>query len=311
MEFFKKITQIDFMGLRHYTIPASVVLFILSLSLIIVRGLNLGVDFTGGTVIEVAYEQPTDLSAVRSQLGSGKFEDAQVQHFGTSQDVLIRLAPREGLSSAVVSEQVLEVLRQGGKVKVALRRVEFVGSQVGGELVEAGGMALLFATFGILVYVAIRFEYRMAVGAIVAMFHDPILVLGWFSLFQVEFDLTVLAAILAVIGYSLNDTVVVFDRIRETFRKLRRVSPPEVVNTAVNETLSRTIMTSVATFLAVIAMFLWGGKVLYGFSLALMVGIVVGTYSSIFIASPVALVLGLNRETLMPPRKDEEGTIQG
>ena len=306
MELFKKVTSVDFMGVRWYAIGVSATLFILSLVMLIARGLNLGVDFTGGTVIEVGYERPVELTAIRAALSHGGYSEAMVQNFGTTHDVLIRLAPRPELTNAMLSNQVLTLLRQdAGNNPVDMRRVEFVGPQVGEELKEAGGMALIFATLAILVYVALRFEYRMALGAIVAMFHDPIIILGIFAATAIEFDLTVLAALLAIIGYSLNDTVVVFDRIRENFRKLRKGTPEEVVNRSVNETLSRTLMTSFATLLVVVAMFLWGGSVLHGFSLALIIGIFVGTYSSIFIAAPVALSLGLDRQALMPPKKDE------
>ncbi|CAK0769821.1 Sec translocon accessory complex subunit SecF [Gammaproteobacteria bacterium] len=307
MEFFKKISRIDFMGRRWYAISVSTTLFILSLILLVVRGLNLGVDFTGGTVIEIGYEHSVDLTVVRTTLSQGGYDDAMVQNFGTTHDVLIRLAPRPGITSAILSEQILGVLRQNATDnKVEVRRVEFVGPQVGGELKEAGGLALLFSTLAILVYVAFRFEYRMAVGAIVAMFHDPVMILGFFSATAIEFDLTVLAALLAIIGYSLNDTVVVFDRIRENFHILRKGTPDEIINRSVNETLSRTLMTSFATLLVVVAMFLWGGRVLHGFSLALLIGIFVGTYSSIFVAAPVALALGLDRQALLPPKKEDE-----
>jgi len=307
VEFFKTVSKVDFMGVRWTAISASAFLFVLSLVVLVLQGLNLGVDFTGGTVIEVGYEHPVDLSSVRTSLGQGGYTDAMVQNFGTTHDVLIRLSPRPGMSTAELSEKVLGVLRQSSSEnRVEMRRVEFVGPQVGGELKEAGGLAMLFSTLAILVYVAFRFEYRMAVGAIVAMFHDPVMILGFFAASGIEFDLTVLAALLAIIGYSLNDTVVVFDRIRENFGKLRKDTPQEVINRSVNETLSRTLMTSFATLLVVIAMFLWGGNVLHGFSLALIIGIFVGTYSSIFVAAPVALALGLNRQVLLPPKKEEE-----
>ncbi len=307
MEFFKKISSIDFMGVRWYAIGVSGLLFTLSLVMLVARGLNLGVDFTGGTVIEVGYERSIDLTAVRKTLDHGGYGEAMVQNFGTTRDVLIRIAPRPGLTNAMLSDRILGILRDdAGDNRVNMRRIEFVGPQVGEELKEAGGMALIFSTLAILVYVALRFEYRMALGAIVAMFHDPIIILGLFAGTYIEFDLTVLAALLAIIGYSLNDTVVVFDRIRENFRKLRKNTPEEIINRSVNETLSRTLMTSFATLLVVVAMYLWGGSVLHGFSLALLVGIFVGTYSSIFIAAPVALSLGLDRQALMPPKKDEE-----
>lgn len=307
MEFFKKVTTFDFMGKRWYAITGSLILFILSLILLISPGLNLGVDFTGGTVIELSYVQPVEVTTVRNLLTQGGYSDAVVQNFGTTRDVLIRLAPRADMTSLELSEKVLAVLRsEGNNNQVEIRRVEFVGPQVGSELQEAGLLSLLFSSLGILIYVALRFEYRMAVGAIIAMLHDPLLILGVFAIWGIEFDLTVVAALLAIMGYSLNDTVVVFDRIRENFSKMRKGTPEEIINRSVNETLSRTLMTSFSTILVLIAMFLWGGQVLHAFALALLIGIFVGTYSSIFIAAPVALAMGLNRQALLPPKKEEE-----
>lgn len=305
MEFFKTNSTIDFMGKRRLAVVLSIVVTLVCLGSIFVRGFNFGIDFTGGTLIEVAYPEAADLNAVRTAL-AGDFADAQVQHFGSARDVLIRIAPRPEESSAVLSERVLQALRQGNS-GVEMRRVEFVGPQVGEELIEKGGLAITFALIGILIYVALRFEYRFAVGAIVATLHDVIVTVGIFSLFRLEFDLTVLAAVLAVIGYSLNDTIVVFDRIRENFRRMRKGSPMEIMNTAVNETLSRTIMTSGTTLLVVLAMLYFGGKVIHGFSLALVIGILVGTYSSIYIASATVLGLGLNKSDLMPVAKEGVG----
>lgn len=305
MEFFKTNSTIDFMGKRRLAVVLSIVVTLVCLGSIFVRGFNFGIDFTGGTLIEVAYPEAADLNAVRTAL-AGDFADAQVQHFGSARDVLIRIAPRPEESSAVLSERVLQALRQGSS-GVEMRRVEFVGPQVGEELIEKGGLAITFALIGILIYVALRFEYRFAVGAIVATLHDVIVTVGIFSLFRLEFDLTVLAAVLAVIGYSLNDTIVVFDRIRENFRRMRKGSPMEIMNTAVNETLSRTIMTSGTTLLVVLAMLYFGGKVIHGFSLALVIGILVGTYSSIYIASATVLGLGLSKSDLMPVAKEGVG----
>ncbi|MDV3237694.1 MAG: protein translocase subunit SecF [Gammaproteobacteria bacterium] len=305
MEFFKTNSTIDFMGKRRLAVVLSIVVTLVCLGSIFVRGFNFGIDFTGGTLIEVAYPEAADLNAVRTAL-AGDFADAQVQHFGSARDVLIRIAPRPEESSAVLSERVLQALRQGNS-GVEMRRVEFVGPQVGEELIEKGGLAITFALIGILIYVALRFEYRFAVGAIVATLHDVIVTVGIFSLFRLEFDLTVLAAVLAVIGYSLNDTIVVFDRIRENFRRMRKGSPMEIMNTAVNETLSRTIMTSGTTLLVVLAMLYFGGKVIHGFSLALVIGILVGTYSSIYIASATVLGLGLSKSDLMPVAKEGVG----
>ena len=302
MEFFKPGTKIDFMGHRKPAVILSILLIVISIGSIVVNKFNFGIDFTGGTLIEVGYPEAVDLGEVRAAL-AGDFADAQVLHFGSARDVLIRLAPRPDESSAALSERVLRILRQG-QAGVEMRRVEFVGPQVGEELTEKGGLAILYALIGILIYVALRFEYRFAVGAIAATLHDIIVVLGVFSLFRLEFDLTVVAAVLAVIGYSLNDTIVVFDRIRENFRRMRKGTPQEVMNVAINETLSRTIMTSGTTLLVVAAMFYFGGKVIHGFSLALLVGIVVGTFSSIYVASASVLALGLSKADLMPVKKE-------
>ncbi|MBZ0071740.1 MAG: protein translocase subunit SecF [Gammaproteobacteria bacterium] len=302
MEIFKVNSTFDFMGKRKLAMVLSIIVTLICLGSILFRGFNLGIDFTGGTLLEVAYPDGADLNAVRTAL-AGDFTDAQVQHFGSASDVLIRMAPRPEESSAALSERVLQALRQDTPA-VEMRRVEFVGPQVGQELIEKGGLAITFALIGILIYVALRFEYRFAVGAIVATLHDVIVTVGIFSLFRLEFDLTILAAVLAVIGYSLNDTIVVFDRIRENFRRIRKGSPLEIMNIAINETLSRTIMTSATTLLVVLAMLYFGGKVIHGFSLALVIGIVVGTYSSIFMASATVLGLGLSKSDLLPVAKE-------
>lgn len=300
-------THIDFMGAGRSRLALYVsggLLAVLLLSLLF-RGLNFGLDFTGGTIIEVGYPQPVEIPRVRDTLAQAGFGDAQLQHFGTSRDVLIRVAPRPDQNTADVSSQILNALKAASPQGVEMRRVEFVGPQVGDELVEDGGLALLFAMIGILLYLWVRFEWRLSVGAIAATFHDVLITVGLFSLFQIEFDLTVLAAVLAVIGYSVNDTVVVFDRIRENFRRMRKESTLEIMNTSINQTLSRTLMTSFTTLLAVMVLYLLGGPVLSGFSLALIIGIVVGTYSSIYVASNVALLLGLSREDLLPKVKEE------
>ncbi|MFA7593241.1 MAG: protein translocase subunit SecF [Thiohalobacteraceae bacterium] len=302
MEIFKVNSTFDFMGKRKLAMVLSIIVTLICLGSILFRGFNLGIDFTGGTLLEVAYPDGADLNAVRTAL-AGDFTDAQVQHFGSASDVLIRMAPRPEESSAALSERVLQALRQDTPA-VEMRRVEFVGPQVGQELIEKGGLAITFALIGILIYVALRFEYRFAVGAIVATLHDVIVTVGIFSLFRLEFDLTILAAVLAVIGYSLNDTIVVFDRIRENFRRIRKGSLLEIMNIAINETLSRTIMTSATTLLVVLAMLYFGGKVIHGFSLALVIGIVVGTYSSIFMASATVLGLGLSKSDLLPVAKE-------
>jgi preprotein translocase subunit SecF len=302
MEFFKATSHVGFMDKRKFAVVFSVVLSLVCLVSVFTKGFNFGIDFTGGTLIEVAYPEAADLNAVRDAL-AGDFSDAQVQHFGSARDVLIRIAPRPDESSAALSERVLQALK-GGPASVEMRRIEYVGPQVGQELAEKGGLAITYALLGILIYVALRFEYRFAIGAIVATIHDVIVTIGMFSLFQIEFDVTVLAAVLAVIGYSLNDTIVVFDRIRENFRRIRKATPAEVIDASINETLSRTIMTSLATLLVVIAMYFFGGKVIHGFSLALIIGIFIGTFSSIYVASATVLALGLSKADLMPVKKE-------
>lgn len=302
MEFFNVKNTIDFMATRKIGLLVSLLLVIIAIGSVATRGLNLGIDFTGGTLVEVGYEQSADLQEVRGALAKGGFERAVVQHFGTSQDVLIRLAPSES-AAAEISNKVLAALNADGH-KVELRRIEFVGPQVGKELTEDGGLAILAALFGILIYVYFRFEVRFAVGAVLATLHDVIITIGLFSIFQWEFDLTVLAAVLAVIGYSLNDTIVVYDRIRETFRKVRKGSTEEVINQSITQTLSRTIMTSGTTSLVVISLLLFGGETIHGFALALIIGIAVGTYSSIYIASSLVIVLGVSKADLMPVVKE-------
>lgn len=294
-------TTIDFMSKRKVAIVFSLALMLISIGSLVTKGLNFGIDFTGGTLIEVGYSESVELGKVRDALAK-EFADAQVQHFGSSRDVLIRIAPREGENSAQLSTNVLTLLKQTGDVE--MRRVEFVGPQVGEELTEQGGLALLYSLIGILIYVALRFEYRFAIGSVAALIHDVTITLGLFSILQMEFDLTVLAALLAVIGYSLNDTIVVFDRIRETFRKMRKGTPVDVVNRSINQTLSRTLMTSFTTMLVLFALFFLGGEVIHAFAFALLAGIFVGTYSSIYVASAVALLMGVNKQDLMPVQKE-------
>ncbi len=304
MQIFSGNTTIDFIGKRKVALAFSITLIIVAIASIAMRGLNLGIDFTGGTLIELEFSQSIDPSSVRDNLVEAGYEDVLVQHFGTSRDVLIRLAPRKELSSAEISTQVFGVLQKAYPDQVELRRVEFVGPQIGDELTEDGGLAMLYALIGILIYVALRFEKRFAFGAVIALIHDVIITIGFFSILQIEFDLSVLAAILAVIGYSLNDTIVVFDRIRENFRKMRKGSPAEILNTSINQTLSRTIMTSFTTLLVLIALFFFGGEIIHGFATALIVGIVIGTYSSIYVASTFVLALGVSKADLMPVKKE-------
>jgi preprotein translocase subunit SecF len=298
--------NIDFLGHRKVAVLISVVLVLISIALLATRGLNFGIDFTGGTLVEVGYPEAVDLDPIRRQLADNDFERATVQYFGTSRDVLIRLPPRaDDPDQSVLSNEVLRALQQsGGPAGVELRRVEFVGPAVGEELREQGGLAMIYALFGILVYVAVRFEWRFAVGAVLALMHDVSLTLGFFALTQIEFDLAVLAAVLAVIGYSLNDTIVVYDRIRENFRTMRKESTEFVMNNAVNKTLSRTIVTSLTTLIVLIALYVLGGAALNSFATALIVGIVVGTHSSIFIAAAAALMLGVDRKVLLPVKKE-------
>ncbi|MDG4553890.1 MAG: protein translocase subunit SecF [Candidatus Competibacter sp.] len=298
-------TNIDFLRWGKLAMGWSVAVLLIAVGSLLIRGMNLGLDFTGGTVIEVQYPAPVEIPKVRETLAKAGFGDAQTQHFGTSRDVLIRIPPRDQRNAATLSNEVLHTLEGAdGGAGVTLARAEFVGPQVGQELVEQGGLAALGALLGILVYVMFRFEWRLAVGTIAATIHDVIFTVGWFSLLQLEFDLTVLAAVLAVIGYSVNDTVVVLDRIRENFRKRRKGSVLEIMNRSINETLSRTIMTSLATLLSVIVLYFLGGTVMRGFSIAMIVGILVGTYSSIYIASASALYLGISREDLLPRTKE-------
>ncbi len=301
--------HIDFMSEKRVRIATiiSAVLILGSFLSLGLRGLNFGIDFTGGTLLEVGYTETVELDEVRQTLTAGGYEGAVVQYFGTSKDVMIRLAPSEQEpekgASEKLSNEILALLKEGGH-QVEMRRVEFVGPQVGRELVENGGLAILYTMIGILIYVAFRFEYRFALGAILAALHDPIVILGVFSLTGMEFDLTVLAAILAVIGYSLNDTIVVFDRIRDNFLKLRKAPPREVMNTSINQTLTRTLMTSITTLLALLSLLFIGGEMIAGFAFALTVGIVVGTYSSIYVASTSALWLGVSKADLMPTPKE-------
>ena len=299
-------TNIDFLRWRQLAMIWSAAVLLIAVGSLLVRGMSLGLDFTGGTVIEVQYPQPVEIPKVRETLAKAGFGDAQTQHFGTARDVLIRIPPRsEQRNAAALSNDVLHALQGAeGGAGATLARAEFVGPQVGQELLEQGGLAALGALACILIYVMFRFEWRLAVGTIAATVHDVIFTVGWFSLFQIEFDLTVLAAVLAVIGYSVNDTVVVLDRIRENFRKRRKGSAMEIMNMSINETLSRTIMTSFVTLLSVIVLYSFGGVVMHGFSVAMIVGIVVGTYSSIYIASASALYLGVSREDLLPRAKE-------
>lgn len=293
--------QIDFMGKRKIAAALSILFVVISLGSLAFKGLVFGLDFTGGTLVEVEYKAAPDLNEVREQLTSAGYEKLTVQNFGADTAVLVRLA--QGFSDTV-GEEVLTVLKADG-VDVQLKRAEFVGAQVGEELREQGGLGLLFALGVVMVYVAMRFQLKFSLAAVVALAHDVIITLGIFSLFSWDFDLTVLAALLAVIGYSLNDTIVVADRVRENFRKLRKGSSEEIINISLNQTLSRTIVTSLTTVLVLIALYLFGGEMINGFSKALLIGVLVGTYSSIYVAGNVLLAMGVSREDLIVPVKED------
>lgn len=306
MQLFKGKLAIDFMGKRNFALIFSVVLVIASITSLATRGLNFGIDFTGGTLVEVGYAQAVDLADVRNALATARYEQAQVQHFGAASDVLIRIPPQAGKESAQISEDVLAALKKQAP-GVDMRRVEFVGPQVGEELTEQGGLAMIYALIGILIYIVVRFQWRFAPGAVIALVHDVLITMGVFSWFQLDFNLTVLAALLAVIGYSLNDTIVVFDRIRENFRRVRKSTAYDIMNLSINQTISRTLMTSVTTLLVLVSLFVFGGEVIHAFSLALIVGVLIGTYSSIFVASTTALALGVSKADLMPAASGGEG----
>lgn len=299
-----KTTNINFIGNRHIALIFSGVLMLISIGSLAVRGLHTGIDFTGGTLIEVGYQKAADLTVLRNTLDTQGFSDATVQNFGTTKDVLIRLRPQSGVSNVELSANVLEAINKNTAEPASVRRVEFVGPQVGDDLAEDGFLALLYSTIGILIYIAWRFEWKFSAGAVLATVHDVVVTLGLFSVLGLEFDLTVLAAVLALIGYSLNDTIVVYDRIRENFRELRNKSTEEIMNISVNVTLSRTIMTSLTVILVLISLFFLGGEVIHNFSIVLLFGVFFGTYSSIFIASPMALMLGISPEDLMIPVKE-------
>ncbi|MYM63054.1 protein translocase subunit SecF [Pseudomaricurvus sp. HS19] len=292
---------INFMGWRKIAAAFSVLLLLASIGSLAVNGLQFGLDFTGGTQIEVGYPQAADLASVREKLSGAGFEGAVVVYFGAETDVLIRL--QRGFEPGL-GDQILAALQQGEAGAIELRRVEFVGPQVGEELRDEGGIGMLFALVVVMGYVAMRFQYKFSIGAVAALIHDVIIVLGIFSIAHLEFDLTVLAAVLAVIGYSLNDTIVVADRIRENFRKLRGEEPLDVINISLSQTLGRTLITSLTTILVLVALFYFGGELIHGFATALLIGVFVGTYSSIYVASNILLLMHISKEDLMPPVKE-------
>jgi preprotein translocase subunit SecF len=304
MELFKIKKDIPFMSYGHYTTIISLVTFLLAIFFLATKGLNFGVDFTGGTVMEVHYAQSADLDKVREQLGSIELKDAQVQNFGSSKDVLIQIPLKQHKAGAKLSDQVMETLRQQD-ASVELRRVEFVGPQVGKDLVENGAMALLLVSLGIVGYLWMRFEWKFGLAAIIANLHDVVIILGFFAFFQWEFSLSVLAAVLAVLGYSVNESVVVFDRIRENFRKMRKTEVAEIIDNAITRTMSRTIITHASTQMMVTSMLFLGGETLHYFALALTIGILFSIYSSVLVASPLLLMFGVSREDFIKPEKVE------
>jgi preprotein translocase subunit SecF len=310
MQILKLKETVAFMSYRKGAMIFSIILMLASIFSLSTNKLSLGLDFTGGTLIEVGFEQAADLTKIRQVLDSNGYDDAVVQLYGSSRDVVIRLAERQGVKVEMLGNEVMSALEEGTGQSMQMRRIEFVGGSVGDDLAEQGGLAMLTALICILVYVAFRFEWRFALGSVFALFHDVLLTLGLFSVLKLEFDLTVLAAILAVIGYSLNDTIVVSDRIRENFRKIREGGPAEIINISLTQTLSRTFITSITTLLVLAALFFRGGELIHGFATALLFGVFVGTYSSIYVASSVALAFGISKEDLIPEVIEKEGSDQ-
>jgi preprotein translocase subunit SecF len=305
MDFFQIETHIEFLKVKKVAFIISAVLIVVSLASLAVRGLNFGIEFRGGVVIEAGFPDSVDLPPIRAALESAGIDRTVVQHFGSSREVTVQLMAEEGADPSATRDRVMQVLRTVD-ARAELRRVEFVGPQVGRELAEQGGLATLFALLMILAYVSFRFQWKFSVGAVAALVHDVIITLGVFSLIQLAFDLAVLAAVLAVIGYSLNDTIVIFDRIRENMLKMRRKSPEEVMDSSLNQTLSRTIMTGVTTLLVLLSLYFLGGEAISGFAIALIIGVLVGTYSSIYIASATALALKVTTLDLIPPQADKD-----
>ena len=294
------------MGFRKPAMLMSATLILVSILSLAILKLNLGIDFTGGSVIEVGYQQSVELQPIRNALDTSGFGDAIVQHFGSAKEVLIRLVPKVDQDKAELSSQIIAILNEASDARIDVRRVDFVGPQVGEELTEDGGLAVLYALIAILIYVSLRFEFRFSLGAVAALIHDVVITLGVFSLLQLDFDLSVLAAILAVIGYSLNDTIVVFDRVRENFRKIRKRTSQEVTNISINQTISRTLKTSLTTLLVLLSLFFLGGEVIHSFALALIIGVVVGTYSSIYVATTSVLALGITRSDFLVSENEDE-----
>lgn len=309
MEFFKHNTNINFMAQRKWAAIVSSILFLFSVISLAMNGLAWGLDFTGGTQVQLHFPTEANVTTIRDALQKGGFPEAMVMSYGTSKDVLVSLVPKKEShgSTPVANDNQRDLLvKQVSAVlpDATVQQVDYIGPQVGQELATKGLLAIVVALLGTMIYIALRFEYRFAIGSTVALIHDPVLILGWFSFFHIEFNLIALAAVLTAIGYSLNDTIVIFDRIRENFRKLRKATPFEVINQSINQTLSRTIMTSMLILMVVLSLFFLGGSMLHGFSLALIIGIIVGTYSSIYVAGSLSLALGLSRQHLLPPPKE-------
>lgn len=309
MEFFRKQTNIDFLGIKKWTALLSILLIIGSIASVAIKGMNWGLDFTGGYQIQLQYKSPPSLQHIRTKLESAGLHHMSVVTFGSTKDIMLSLAPKQAMQSQAVhanhktEQDNLKSLVQKQLPKAKLVSISYVGPEVGAELAQRGVLAMVVALIATMVYIALRFEMRFAISSAIALAHDPIIIVGFFSVFQLKFDLNALAAVLAVIGYSLNDTVVVYDRIRENFRKMRKSNVTEVVNRAINDTLSRTVMTSGLTLLVVVVLFFLGGPSIHGFSLALIIGVVVGTYSSIYVAGSLAVVFGLDRQALLPQTK--------
>ncbi|SVC15392.1 uncharacterized protein METZ01_LOCUS268246 [marine metagenome] len=299
---FKK--TINFLSVRRITTTFSIALMIFSLVSIISKGLNPGIDFTGGFQIEISYQQPPEIEDIRNRLSSAGFNDAIVQNSGSATDIMIRIAPREELDSRTVGKLIIENLSQSSN-SVELMSSEYVSAQVGEELTEQGGLAMIFALIMIMIYIVFRFQWKFSIGAVMALIHDVLITIGVFSFFQITFDLAVLAAILAVVGYSLNDTIVIFDRIRENFRSMRRAETLDILNSSITQTISRTMITSSTTLMVLLALYIMGGQSLEGFSLALIIGVLIGTYSSIFIASISIFYLDISTSDLLPNKREE------
>jgi len=296
--------EYNFLSIRYVAMALSILLMLISLSSLMTKGLNKGIDFTGGFLIEVSYQQAPTISQVRSDLAGGGFPEAIVQNFGGSKDLMIRILPREGIDNKAVGKQIIEILNNSSN-KAELRGSEFIDPQVGEELTDQGGLAMIFALIMIMIYIIIRFQWKFSIGAVAALIHDVLITIGVFSFFQVSFDLAVLAAILAVIGYSLNDTIVIFDRIRENFRLLRKTETLTILNKSINQTISRTVITSGTTLLVLSALYFIGGKSLEGFSLALIIGVIIGTYSSIYVATTSIFLLDVSTSDLLQVKKEQ------